>query len=1552
MRIKYLIAIVVVIAILVTGCVEFKEMPPCTGAEKDCIKSCPDCHICCTKFDPATVASNDTNECSIKTVKQCQDAGWLITDLSYKNCAEKYCAWCGNERCDLDEDYSICPQDCTYYNYVHRTCESVVPESEKDACYKRETLAAPYVADICENVLNYVWGCTFIKDSYTRDSCYVEFAQKYGCYQLCSPELISDVELLDGCFGAGLRVFIATLKDRYSIDEQIKLTDPPDKNTEDNVNGTFYEKPGKLNLGNWSELTVTPNFQKESIIAPEMYYGEETGQEAVAILGETLPEVQPPKGYIVELKREPLLKKEVSLKKLAEKNEQKIEAMSDYNPIKYVYKIFATSSEDVPKKLAKQKKQIMSDRQKIKDKIRKKLKKAKVETLVTGSAVADLSEQGNTLVVFGEYEKVFNGLALDITREEAKEIKKLREVKDVYPNLEVKATLMGSVPHINADYSWSLGYTGKDITIAVIDTGVDYHHPDLGGCMGAGCKVVDGYDFVNGDSDPMDDNGHGTHCAAIAAGQGTLKGVAPQAKIYAYKTLNAYGTGNMNAIIAAIERAVDPNQDGDFSDHVDIISMSLGSYCKGFPSDECGPDDPESTAVDNAVDAGVVVVVAAGNSGPDIETICSPGTARKAITVGATYKSNFETLSYSSCIDTDTQIDQIPCFSSTGPVWDIDGLSLIKPDVVAPGVEICAAQWDTAFGIDDNYFDPARPDVHRCVDSKHMAISGTSMAAPHVAGVAALVKDVHPDWSPNDIKNALMRSANYIGDLSIKQGHGLIDVESVFEIEDPSLFAFIDIPVSRISETVQIKGTLSSKNFQKYNIEIGEGRNPSDWVLIKDSNVFPSNNILIDSFDTTQFSDGYHTIKLTLTTTTGKVIEDKAMIEIDNIKITSPREGSIFGPYKNVEIEGYIRRDYNSYVIEFSRSGLESWSSDGISLTGLSEGLFATWNTQNLESGEYDIRLKVFHQDDKISTEQITVTIDSTLKPGWPKKIESKITATYVKATIADIDEDYQGKEIILDYLVQIGDKIGRRLSLMHADGTIREGWPKSLTISNYKIPSAISDINNDGKNEILTLGRSWGIYGFDVAGNSLPGLSYKSDKYKPPEGGCSLNILSIGDIDPDYPGQEIVMGYFYKPLVTVVHSDGTVMQGWPYLFEGPEDIEHAIIYGIAIGDINYDGLNEIIATYSNNNGKKGILVLNNKAQLLWSNETSISSWGPFFGVSQPVIGDLDNDGDLEIIFAPKSDEVIAYHHDGSLMEGWPPANIINYNEVTNILIANVDDDPYKEVVLTLSPMWIPSYWRKNSPPLVYVLNHDGTVVDGWPYKTDVFNPVRDSAGIWWQYSTSTLAAADVDNDGKSEILFGTLGDHGYCGLFCGGNSIFLLDDNGMVMEGFPKYTMPYYRGMGWPGVKSVNFADIDYNNKLDIIATASDGYVYAWELGKSETLDWPIFQHDNQHSGFYAHRPQSKIENLGTNRFSGKINIKIQKQQGAQWTNYLNVISNRDITVPENSLVKLDQIFNQENVRINEPGRYRVCVELMYSTGELIEYDLGQRCWEFKVVS
>lgn len=331
-----------------------------------------------------------------------------------------------------------------------------------------------------------------------------------------------------------------------------------------------------------------------------------------------------------------------------------------------------------------------------------------------------------TTEITHRYKRVFNGFAISTSKGVREELEKLDYVASISEDKEVKMTDLQSSTIINAPKVWSqLNITGKGVRIGILDTGIDYNHPDLGGGFGPSFKVIGGYDFINNDTDPIDDHGHGTHVAGIAAANGPgLKGVAPDAKLVAYKVLSAAGYGSDSGILAAVERTVDPDQNPNTDDALDVVNMSLGRYADPF--------EPMSEAVNNAVDMGVVFVVAAGNN-YDYMTVGTPGIARNAITVGAT-----------------DSFDQTAFFSSKGAV---EKDFSIKPDVAAPGVAIYSS----------------------IKDGGYQSMDGTSMASPHVAGAVALMLEQHPTWTPEMVKGALMNTAIPSAENIWGQGSGRID---------------------------------------------------------------------------------------------------------------------------------------------------------------------------------------------------------------------------------------------------------------------------------------------------------------------------------------------------------------------------------------------------------------------------------------------------------------------------------------------------------------------------------------------------------------------------------------------------------------------------------------------------------------------------------------------------------------------------------------------------------------------------------------------------------
>jgi subtilisin family serine protease len=322
------------------------------------------------------------------------------------------------------------------------------------------------------------------------------------------------------------------------------------------------------------------------------------------------------------------------------------------------------------------------------------------------SARSRFRADASSVAVRREFTRAFNGAAVELPEGQSLDaLLRLPYVAAVWPDTEVIAYDEPSSPSHSMRRAIHT-HGGNGIVVAVIDTGIDGTHPALAG------KVIGGYDFVNDDADPMDDHRHGTHVAGIIAAESAeVTGVATGVKLLAYKVLGANGSGSSSDIIAAIERALDPNNDGNPSDHADVVNLSLGGSGR--------PDDPLSRAVDNAVAAGVVVCVAAGND-ERFHRIGSPAGAAKAITVGASY--------------VDGGIARVAGFTSRGPATQT---SAIKPDLLAPGVDILSTG----------------------LDHGTLVLSGTSMATPYVAGLAALLLEAHPDWTPERVKSALVTTA-------------------------------------------------------------------------------------------------------------------------------------------------------------------------------------------------------------------------------------------------------------------------------------------------------------------------------------------------------------------------------------------------------------------------------------------------------------------------------------------------------------------------------------------------------------------------------------------------------------------------------------------------------------------------------------------------------------------------------------------------------------------------------------------------------------------------
>jgi minor extracellular serine protease Vpr len=532
-----------------------------------------------------------------------------------------------------------------------------------------------------------------------------------------------------------------------------------------------------------------------------------------------------------------------------------------------------------------------------------------------------------SIKVTSVFSTAFDGVSLTGKKKDVQQIAQLAGVESVHPNHMYQATIEKSVPYIGAENIRSYldvdnhRLTGEGIKVGIIDTGVDYSHPDLQR------NFKGGFDLVDQDRDPMETKAsqgmptmHGTHVAGIIAADGKIQGVAPKAEIIAYRALGPGGMGTSEQVIAAIEKAI--------KDKVDVINLSLGNNVNG-------PDWPTSLALNKAVDHGIVAVTSSGNSGPEMWTVGSPGTASKAISVGAStppikvpylsfsargkeieltpmqgaqpwdfkkevklvnggrgypneipsdVKGNVALLergtisftekvfnalkkgaigvvvynnvkgSFAGGLELEFALpvvsiskeageyikknlrvnpyihtkykkieDSMADFSSRGPVtytWDV------KPDVVAPGVAI-----------------------NSTIPNGYVSLQGTSMAAPHVAGAAALIKQAHPDWSPEQIKAALMNTAKRLEIGSkyyepIVQGAGRIRIDQAVKAKTliyPGSFSFgmFHNEDPRTEKNVTLTIDNQSSKEKEYSFELPKAENGLQWRLPKSFTIGP-----------------------------------------------------------------------------------------------------------------------------------------------------------------------------------------------------------------------------------------------------------------------------------------------------------------------------------------------------------------------------------------------------------------------------------------------------------------------------------------------------------------------------------------------------------------------------------------------------------------------------------------------------------------------------------------------------------------------------------------
>ena len=932
--------------------------------------------------------------------------------------------------------------------------------------------------------------------------------------------------------------------------------------------------------------------------------------------------------------------------------------------------------------------------------------------------------------------------------------------------LVFKSGIAGWDIHLSPFYT-SPPTESTKVVVAIVDTGVDMLHPELSGRIWRNTDEIpfngidddhngfvddtvgydlsgDVFDILNivPDNDPTDQEGHGTHVAGIVASNADgvgIVGVAPMVEIMPVKTFpNATtSTGAAGIVYAVIAGA-------------QVINISWGSDFQSFVVKD---------AMDLARRNGVFVSVAAGNTGTNRRSY--PAAFDSSFTVGAGNSAGYMT-----------------SFSTYGPMID----------VVAPGEDILSLR---AAGT-DLYAEDSEPNVHIIgPDSLYYLADGTSMAAPMVAGAAALIWSYRPDITLNRLEDVLRLGAvdlvdpRNMGDTLIGpdtiSGYGYVDVGASFSLLDQGgLYIVTPERNIRYTSPVDIRIAPGGTYTGGYTLEYAVGLESDDWQLLASQTALPADSVAY-TFDLPDIN-GH--VKLRLTDDLGNAtIVSFVYVTQDSFIITSPVDGqqfkydmpvtgSVYGPnfdsvavyYRNggseVRIAGETREIFDTIVYHWSISGLDPGGYElivyGYFSTGLRDTVFnvdilssfsAGW--PKLLSGRGGLTPVCADLSGDGSKEIIVATMnglnvftsDGEVYPGFPVLPETDLRGV---PAVYDIDNDGVGEIIVAS---------AEGLHAYNGDGSVVDGWPKSVPLGILAYGTASPTVTLLGVTQdsaIIVPSANSDLYAYEFNGDSyfysLEGY-YGTFSETPADASFySGNAVASSDLTGN--GQyELAMVYSANSQFSGVGLFSG-RNGRP-AFDMPSPLIHSspVVYGIILADLNDDGRMEIVINCTDESLMPTISVKTDGTDELPGWPVQIPAAQGWLA-SYPTVADLDLDGSPEILvawFGLEIASLYAFRADGTpyaQREGRPAGEIFLAPTTLGVpMVANLTGDNHPEIVMRGGHIF-----PGTGPEMVYILDYTGTPLPGWPIETPT-SPVT-------VFSTPyTPLVDDIDGDGLVELL-------------------------------------------------------------------------------------------------------------------------------------------------------------------------------------------------------
>ncbi len=531
---------------------------------------------------------------------------------------------------------------------------------------------------------------------------------------------------------------------------------------------------------------------------------------------------------------------------------------------------------------------------------------------------------------------------------------------------------------------------------------------------------------------------------------------------------------------------------------------------------------------------------------------------------------------------------------------------------------------------------------------------------------------------------------------------------------------------------------------------------------------------------------------------------------------------------KGINVKGTIEIRGSAYGSAFSNFAVKvgkgfnptNWIDTGITLTNggniaVTNGMLATWDTTQVDDDKWTIMLVVYASNFYYSTSFITVIVDRNLQMGFPVNSNPPHYPSInqdASPNIADINNDgYQ--EIICP--------AGLKIHVINYQGSLFPGFPAILhpggrAYEDNKGTSAIGDIDNDNDLEIFVAERFWGASLGAIKVHSIHHDATSVNGWPQTANDCSTTLggeIALEDIDGD-GDLEVILAM--KGELSVRHGDGTFARGWPQKFTNENDLPNSV----TVGDVDYDGDMEIVVTFEDNSQNKGIYIWHHDGRLMTSFFTNYG----FSIFSPPALGDIDGDGDLEIVHHALYDSytgtgsISVWHHNGVLFSGTWPKPAVGGSDSPPAL-ADFDNDNLLEIVVCTNEK-------------VYIFKSDGSIFPGnWPQT------IKISIGGETSYSSPVIA--DVDGDNELEIIITSI------------DKVYIFKKNGSSMTNWPKTC----NGNFW--LISPAVGDLDQDGDIEIIAGNHKG-IYVWDMDgiyNESKIAWSMYKHDSQLTGVY-HNP------------------------------------------------------------------------------------------------